>query len=70
MLFINGQIWRVLHSRQYQNLTVVVEMQFKHCNLLSNQGGFVDDDNDAIVTENDEDLEENEDEALSRELVP
>ena len=38
-------------------------------NLLSNQGGFVDDDNDAIVTENDEDLEENEDEASSRELV-
>ena len=44
-------------------------MLFKHCISLSNQGGFVDDDNDAIVTENDEDLEENEDEALSRELV-
>ena len=29
----------------------------------------MDDDNNAIVTENDEDLEENEDEALSRELV-
>ena len=29
----------------------------------------MDDDNDAIVTENDEDLEENEDEASSRELV-
>ena len=44
-------------------------MLFKHCISLSNQGGFVDDDNDAIVTENDEDLEENEDEASSRELV-
>ena len=69
MLFINGQIWRVLHSRQYQNLTVLVEMLLKHCISLSNQGGFVDDDNEAIVTENDEDLEENEDEASSRELV-
>ena len=44
-------------------------MLFKHCISLSNQGGFVDDENEAIVTENDEDLEENEDEALSRELV-
>jgi len=39
------------------------------CFIEGNEGGFVDDDNNAIVTENDEDLEENEDEASSRELV-
>ena len=51
--------------------SIALQLQLK-CRLiiaLLNQGGYVDDDVDAIVTENGEDSEENEDEAPSRELV-
>ena len=59
-------------SSMHCSCSSIALQSYLKCRLiiaLLNQGGYVDDDVDAIVTENDEDSEENEDEAPSRELV-